>query len=76
MANRDRRNMRDSRTIGIPKKKLGLSGVFEEVFRDQAWASLNLEATAFGTLPSYPWDTRKELYVPPLTYLNNEEEEV
>ena len=32
------------------------TGVFNAIFGAYAWAQLNLEATAFGILPKYPWD--------------------
>ena len=64
----------DPRTVGIPKKKLGLSGVFDTMFRENAWSTLNLEANAFGTLPSYPW--RKDSYKTPFEITYGEEEEV
>ncbi len=64
----------DPRTVGIPKKKLGLSGVFEAVFRENAWSTLNLEANAFGTLPAYPW--RKDSYTWEYEGQHGEEEEV
>jgi len=66
----------DIRTIGIPKKKETISGVFNAVFGSHAWANLNIEANAFGTLPSYPWDARKELYSHTAEALSYEEEEV
>jgi len=64
----------DIRTVGIPKKKETISGVFNAVFGSHAWANLNIEANAFGTLPSYPW--RKDSYMTLQPAVSYEEEEV
>jgi len=66
----------DPRRVGIPKKKFDTVGAFNTIFGSHAWAQLNLEANAFGTLPSYPWDKSgwKHIYNRPTLTFDDEEE--